>query len=104
VACSCSGLKVEAGRVRRGGFHTCGGVLGFEPLRFTLVGRLGYFFSDYFSYRKGCERFGIWWKLFRVSMVSFAVTFILVAIGPGPEAGRCRWTTPTHTPFCMVSG
>jgi len=41
----------------------------------------GNFFQEYLvSYRKGCELFGVWWKLFTFSMITFSVVFFLVAI------------------------
>lgn len=32
------------------------------------------------SYRKGVERFGIWWKIFQLSIWGFVLIFVLTAI------------------------
>lgn len=38
-------------------------------------------FQDYLAnYRKGCEQFGFWWKLFTVSMLALALVLISFAM------------------------
>ena len=39
-----------------------------------------YFQEFLYSYHKGCERYGIWWKLFTFSMLGFSVVFVALAI------------------------
>jgi len=39
------------------------------------------YFHEYIdSYHKGCERYGVWWKLFTFSMFAIAAVFIVFAI------------------------
>lgn len=38
------------------------------------------FYNDYMEhYRKGVERFGIWWTIFTASILGFALIFIVFA-------------------------
>jgi hypothetical protein len=92
---------VETKRIRRGGLPTCDEVLSSKAqpsLTDEKTGEraqvpsseiqpslsdenAGNFFQEYLvSYRKGCELFGVWWKLFTFSMITFSVVFFLVAI------------------------
>jgi hypothetical protein len=101
ATCINCGLKVETKRIRRGGLPTCDEVLSSKAqpsLTDEKTGEraqvpsseiqpslsdenAGNFFQEYLvSYRKGCELFGVWWKLFTFSMITFSVVFFLVAI------------------------
>lgn len=82
AVCTRCGLKVESKRVKRGGLPKCAGVLESKPSPPPKAKGPTQYFRDYLnSYRKGCERFGIWWKIFTASMIVFAITFFTVAIG-----------------------
>jgi hypothetical protein len=56
-------------------------VLGSEALPISTEENSGSYLQEYLaSYRKGCELYGVWWKLFTFSMLSFSVIFLTVAI------------------------
>ena len=43
--------------------------------------RISQFIQDYHtSYRKGVEKFGVWWTIFQLSIWSLALIFILTAL------------------------
>ncbi len=81
ATCINCGLKVETRLIRRGGLPTCDEVIESKSQEITKPGKLKSYFREYIdSYHKGCERYGVWWKLFTVSMLSIAVVFIAFAI------------------------
>ncbi len=81
ATCTNCGLKVEARLIKRGGLPPCDEVIESKPQEITTPGKPKSFFQDYIdSYHKGCERFGVWWKLFTFSMLAFAAVFIAVAL------------------------
>jgi hypothetical protein len=55
----------------------CGRIL-VEEVR---INRIRAYFDEYLeSYRRGIERFGVWWKVFTFSMISIALVFIALAM------------------------
>ena len=45
------------------------------------ISRLVNLFREYLeNYRRGCKRFGIWWKLFTASMLTLALIFVSFAV------------------------
>jgi hypothetical protein len=71
ATCTNCGLKVETRLIRKGGLPTCE-VIESKPQEISQ----GYIDS----YHKGCERYGVWWKLFTFSMFAIAAIFIAFAI------------------------
>jgi len=78
---------VEARLIRRGGLPTCGQAIEstLQPLivpeHVHTPGKKKSYFQEFlYSYHKGCERYGIWWKLFTFSMLGFSVVFVALAI------------------------
>ncbi len=56
---------------------SCGRTLVEEVGRNRVRG----YFGEYLrSYRRGVERFGVWWKVFTLSMISISLVFIALAI------------------------
>jgi len=46
-----------------------------------IVDKINELYSEYIeNYRKGYERFGYWWKVLNVSILSIALIFILFAL------------------------
>jgi len=81
ATCTNCGLKVEARLTRRGGLPTCDEVIESKPQETTIPGKPKSYFQEYIdSYHKGCERYGVWWKLFTFSMLAIAAVFIVFAI------------------------
>ena len=81
ATCTNCGLKVEAQLIRRGGLPTCDEVIESKPQEITIPGKQKSYFQEYIdSYHKGCERYGVWWKLFTFSMLAIAAVFIAFAI------------------------
>lgn len=79
--CTNCGLKVEARLIRRGGLPTCDKTIESKPQQMSTPGKLKSYFQEYIdSYHKGCERFGVYWKLFTFSMLAFEAVSIAVAI------------------------
>jgi hypothetical protein len=81
ATCTNCGLKVETRLIRKGGLPTCFEVIESKAQETTQPGKPRSYFQEYIdSYHKGCERFGVWWKLFTFSMLGLAAVFIAVAI------------------------
>ena len=81
ATCVNCGLKLETRLIRKGGLPTCDEVIESKPKEITQPGKLKSYFQEYIdSYHKGCERYGVWWKLFTVSMLAIAAVFIAFAI------------------------
>ena len=56
-------------------------VIESKPQETTIPGKQKSYFQEYIdSYHKGCERYGVWWKLFTFSMLAIAAVFIAFAI------------------------
>ena len=54
---------------------------GNQKMNSEILDRVKEIYDEYIqSYRKGRERFGIWWTVFTVSMLSLSVVLILFAI------------------------
>ena len=81
ATCINCGLKVETRLIRRGGLPACDEVIESKPREITRPGKLKSYFQEYIdSYHKGCERYGVWWKLFTFSMLAIAAVLIAFAI------------------------
>jgi hypothetical protein len=81
ATCANCGLKVEIRRIRRGGLPTCNEVIESKPQEIKHAGKSKSYFREYIdSYHKGCERYGIWWKLFTFAMLAITGVFITSAI------------------------
>jgi len=82
--CTICGLRVEARLIRRGGLPTCDKAIESEPQKISSLGSIerakSYFQEFIDSYHRGCERFGVYWKLFTFSMLAFEAVSIAVAI------------------------
>jgi hypothetical protein len=85
--CTNCGLKVDLRFIRRGGLPICGEAIESKPQPISAPARVyaprkkkSYFQEFFYSYHKGCERYGVWWKLFTFSMLGFSVVFVAVAI------------------------
>ena len=75
------GLKVETRLIRKGGLPTCDEVIESKLQEISKPGKLKSYFQEYIdSYHKGCERYGVWWKLFTFSMLAIAAVLISFAI------------------------
>jgi hypothetical protein len=80
ATCINCGLKVETRLIRRGGLPACE-VIESKPREITKPGKLKSYFQEYIdSYHRGCERYGVWWKLFTVSMLAIAAVLIAFAV------------------------
>jgi len=80
ATCTNCGLKVETRLIRKGGLPSCE-VIESKPQEISKRGKLKSYFHEYIdSYHKGCERYGVWWKLFTFSMFAIAAVFIVFAI------------------------
>ena len=80
ATCINCGLKVETRLLRRGGLPTCE-VIESKPQEIIQPGKPKSYLQEYLeSYHKGCERYGVWWKLFTFSMLAIAMVFIAFAI------------------------
>lgn len=81
ATCTNCGLKVETRLLRRGGLPTCDEVIESKLQEMTEPGKLKSYFQEYIaSYHKGCERYGVWWKLFTFSMLAISAVFIAFAM------------------------
>jgi hypothetical protein len=80
ATCTNCGLKVEKRLIRRGGLPTCDKVES-KPQEIIKPGKLKFYFQEYIDgYHKGCERYGVWWKLFTFSMLAIPTVLIAFAI------------------------
>ncbi len=80
ATCANCGLRVETRLIRKGGLPICE-VVESKPQEVSKPGKPKFYFKEYIDYyHKGCDRFGVWWKLFTFSMLAFSAVFIAVAI------------------------
>jgi hypothetical protein len=50
-------------------------------MNIKIIDKLTHYFNEYVeNYKKACEKYGVWWKIFTVSMIGMALVFIIFAI------------------------
>jgi hypothetical protein len=80
ATCRNCGLEVEARLIRKGGLPNCE---EYESKleEITQPEEPKSYFQEYFEYyRKGSERYGMFWKIFTFSMIAIAAVFLAAAI------------------------
>ena len=71
---------METRLIRRGGLPNCE-IIESKPEEITKPEMPKSYFQEYVDYyRKGSERYGIYWKVFTFSMLAFAAVFLAAAI------------------------